>query len=200
VENSKLSAKYSARRTKFQQAPTFSALEELETQSDRSAAIVASALLEDQLAMTIEHAFIKLNESDVGSLFQGRAVLGTFSSKILVGYAIGLYGPQTRKDIEIKRASQSGCRLPETYLISAHLFVRVADSVRNQHRFKIRGSSPVQLCDGSRGTSQRVAVSPRGPFRALAMRDHFVLQAITDSSWQWNNWALSWSHGVSALT
>jgi hypothetical protein len=73
----------------------------LESQSDRAAAIIAGAFLEDQIGMTIEGLFVPLSEPEVGALFHGTGPLSGFYAKILVGYAMGIFGPRTRQDIEI---------------------------------------------------------------------------------------------------
>lgn len=73
---------------------------QLEGQSDRAAAIVAGAFLDDQLGMTIEYLFIDLPAPDVARLFHGTGPLASNYGKILIGYAMGLFGPDTREDLE----------------------------------------------------------------------------------------------------
>lgn len=78
-------------------------ISEIRGQSDRAAGIVASAFLEDELANAIQSRLY--TNSDVKeALFNGEeAPFGDFSGKINVGFALGLYSNQTRKDLHLIR-------------------------------------------------------------------------------------------------
>jgi DNA-binding MltR family transcriptional regulator len=69
-------------------------------ESDRAVALIAGGFLEDQLAITIEHFFTRIPEEDSAKLFHGLGPLSSFYAKILLGFAMGIYGPKTREDIE----------------------------------------------------------------------------------------------------
>jgi hypothetical protein len=69
---------------------------EIERQPDRGAALVAAALLEEQLLHTIKSALTR-HESVEHKMFQGDGPLATFSAKIDLGLLLGLYTPQIHK-------------------------------------------------------------------------------------------------------
>lgn len=71
----------------------------LETDSERSAAIVAAAILDDILRKTISKKLVKLTKSESDKLFRGTGPLASFSTKIHMGYALGVYGRKTRHDL-----------------------------------------------------------------------------------------------------
>ena len=68
--------------------------------SDRAVALIAGGFLEDQIAITIEHFFVDISEPDVGKLFHGLGPLAGFYGKIIMGFALGIFGPKTREDLE----------------------------------------------------------------------------------------------------
>ena len=73
--------------------------------SDRVAAISCAALLDDILGAVLAARFIKLGKDWQDRIFSDpSATLGTFYSKILIGYAIGVFGPMTRANLDIIRS------------------------------------------------------------------------------------------------
>jgi hypothetical protein len=57
----------------------------------------------------------KLSPTDYDKIFEGNGPLSTFSSKILMGYGLRLYGPDFRHDLEIIKDIRNGfahVRLP----------------------------------------------------------------------------------------
>ena len=77
-----------------------SAFEEIEVASDRAAGILAACFLEDALQTVIINNFkVRLDRDERNNLFGGIKPLGSFSSKIDIGYAMGLYGRQAREDL-----------------------------------------------------------------------------------------------------
>ena len=75
------------------------AWEEIEVGSDRSAAIIGAAFVEDSLQCALESR-MRLDEQTFNALFNGpNSSLGSFSSKISLGFALGLYGPLLKKDL-----------------------------------------------------------------------------------------------------
>lgn len=65
---------------------------------DRSCAIMGSALVEDYLTQAIKCRLIDPGQEIAGRWFSGQnAPFGTFSAKIQLGLAIGIYGPQMHK-------------------------------------------------------------------------------------------------------
>jgi hypothetical protein len=78
---------------------------EIQNASDRVAGISAAAFVDDTLARTIAAHFIELDEKLQERIFEGpSSPLGSFSAKIAIGYAIGLYGPLTCEDLDIIRS------------------------------------------------------------------------------------------------
>jgi hypothetical protein len=79
----------------FQQA-----ISEIEsTQSDRAAAIVAGTFLEHHLTAAIQMRMEK-SEKLTTELFRPSGVLGSFGVKIDIGYLIGLYSEETRRELQ----------------------------------------------------------------------------------------------------
>jgi len=67
---------------------------EVMKQTPRGVAIIAGSLTENILAEIIEERFRPLSRGQRKALFDPMAPLSTFSAKIEIGFAIGLY-PQT---------------------------------------------------------------------------------------------------------
>lgn len=76
---------------------------ELNNQSDRVATITAAAFFEDALERAIESKFVPLSKTKREKIFDGQAPLSTFSAKIEIGYALGLYGVVARADLHKTR-------------------------------------------------------------------------------------------------
>jgi DNA-binding MltR family transcriptional regulator len=81
----------------------FEVIKELEeSRSDRATAIVASAILEERLSSAITSRLQK-DEKALSRLFKYSGPLGTFSSKIDLGYLMGLYGKEIYCDLNTIR-------------------------------------------------------------------------------------------------
>lgn len=76
---------------------------EILTSSPRAAALVAGAFLDVFLQRLIIRHFVALSVSEMESLFEPDRPLGTFSSKIKVARALGIFGPKTAHDLNIIR-------------------------------------------------------------------------------------------------
>ena len=75
--------------------------------ADRAAAIVGGTLLEAALGTAIESKFVPLDrKTERPMLFDGEknGPISTFSSRIRIGYALGLYGPETQEELECIKA------------------------------------------------------------------------------------------------
>jgi hypothetical protein len=73
--------------------------------SDRIAAISCAALVDDILGSAIEMRFVKLGKDWQSRIFGSpTAPLSSFYSKIVIGYAMGIFGPSTRADLDIIRS------------------------------------------------------------------------------------------------
>ncbi|GAB5506094.1 MAG: hypothetical protein Rhirs2KO_12570 [Rhizobiaceae bacterium] len=75
----------------------------LDVADDRSAAIISSTHLEDNLRRLIRDKFVKLSDSEDNELFAGDRLLGSFSAKIKFAHALGVIGPETKKDLDVIR-------------------------------------------------------------------------------------------------
>jgi hypothetical protein len=84
--------------------PTRDDIEALEIElyagPDRAAAVVLGALAENSLAKLIRN---KMRADGIEELFKPSGLLGDFAAKIQIGYALQLFGAQTRKDLNIIR-------------------------------------------------------------------------------------------------
>jgi len=84
----------------LRQFPTIGALdsllEALRRESDRSAAIMALALLDGMLERLISHRLVHKDPDILGKLFQDGGPLGDFHSKILMATALGIIAPHRR--------------------------------------------------------------------------------------------------------
>jgi hypothetical protein len=69
---------------------------------DFAAAILGAARLDSTLAYIIEREFIDLSPDEERALLR-EGPLAEFGAKIKLGYALGLYGPLTRDDLNIIR-------------------------------------------------------------------------------------------------
>jgi hypothetical protein len=89
--------------------PEFKHLEALEQElyvsgSDRAAAVMFGSLLEINLERLLSKPMrLDLNSRDRRQLFEFEGAMGTFSSKIVVAYALKLIGPIVRADLDLVR-------------------------------------------------------------------------------------------------
>jgi hypothetical protein len=73
--------------------------------SDRAAALVGSSIAETGLVEAINSKFRSLTEAQKNNLFYGpTAPLGSFAAKIMLGYALGIYGAKVRSEFDKIRA------------------------------------------------------------------------------------------------
>lgn len=75
-------------------------VEELATGHPRAAAIVGAAMMEAALKRAVLFRLRKLNSEEHAALFGPDNPLGSFSGKIKIGYALGIYERPTRKDLD----------------------------------------------------------------------------------------------------
>jgi hypothetical protein len=79
--------------------------EEMQNANDRVAAVSSAAWVDDTLAAALSTRFVKMGKTWTDRVFDGAgAPLGTFSAKIVIGYALGLFGPLTRTDLDTIRS------------------------------------------------------------------------------------------------
>lgn len=88
--------------------PVFQDLANPERHDDRSAALVASTLLEHSLEEAISSRLAPMPPEQLEALFQGdqerEGVFQSFYAKIWMAYALGVFGPETLSDLNSIRA------------------------------------------------------------------------------------------------
>jgi hypothetical protein len=68
--------------------------------ADRAAALIVAAILEHALRTAILTHFV-LDEQETEQMFSGiTSPLATFSARIKIGYALGIYGPDMKSDLQ----------------------------------------------------------------------------------------------------
>ena len=71
----------------------------LHQESDRAAAILAAAYFENSLGKQIMDKFVDVNNEMRKKIFDGYGPLSTFSAKIDIAFALGLFNEETRKGL-----------------------------------------------------------------------------------------------------
>ena len=74
-------------------------LGEMDGTSDRAAAIVSAAFVENNLALALISRFHQLKLVEQEHLFKNLGSLSDFAGKIDLGYALNIYGPLVRDDL-----------------------------------------------------------------------------------------------------
>jgi hypothetical protein len=98
---------------------TADATDSLSTESDRGALILAATSIEDTLEWTLGMRMKPL-ETDISArkeIFGVDGILGTYSEKISMAYALGIIDKRGRNDIDLVREIRNACahaRLPIT--------------------------------------------------------------------------------------
>lgn len=75
----------------------------LTERNERSAVLISVSLLEGMLQKALITKLILPEKEGLNDLFGSTAPLRAFSAKIKMGFALGLYGPQTRADLDAIR-------------------------------------------------------------------------------------------------
>lgn len=86
-----------------------SVIDSLRSESDRAAVIIAGSLLDDELAALIRKVMRPLSAEDRQRLFSFDGPAGTFSSRILLAYALRLIDANDRKLLNIIREMRNAC-------------------------------------------------------------------------------------------
>jgi len=95
--------------------------------SDRAAAIMGGAMIEDALRVAIKRTFDKkFPEELLPDLFEPekKGPLSTLGYRILVGYALGVFGPITYSDLSLTlpRKSVSRCQTSKAFAVNFSLY------------------------------------------------------------------------------
>lgn len=91
------------REVRERAAAVFAFKTELERESDRGCALVASAYLEGELTALLTSFFVALSNASHKQLFDFNGPLGTFSGKIRIAHASGLIADPVRSALELVR-------------------------------------------------------------------------------------------------
>jgi hypothetical protein len=68
--------------------------------SDRAAAIIGGSLVEHYLTEILK-SYLRKNPKITGELFRPAGALGFFGTKVSLGFLIGVYGEESRRDLQI---------------------------------------------------------------------------------------------------
>ncbi|AYG71004.1 MULTISPECIES: hypothetical protein [unclassified Rhizobium] len=93
-------------------------VDSLKSESDRSMVVIAGSILEDELQSRIQRTLIQLDKEDSQRFFGFDGLAGTFSSKILMAYSLGLIDSHTRYLLDIVREVRNACahsRMPVNF-------------------------------------------------------------------------------------
>lgn len=77
---------------------------EIRRQTDRSAAIIGAAYVEDALQGLLSAHFVARSKRDIEDLYGSDGPLSRFSAKTRMAYSLGLVGEHTRSDLNHIRA------------------------------------------------------------------------------------------------
>jgi DNA-binding MltR family transcriptional regulator len=78
------------------------ALKEIETSTDRAAAIVAVAFVEDHLTMALRRRFVQ-DEKALDAMFNERGALGAYGAKSELAYLVGMFSDRVASDLNYLR-------------------------------------------------------------------------------------------------
>jgi len=81
----------------------FTIVDELEKESDRGCALVAAAYLENEISELLQSFLVNQRKTSTKELFDFNGPLGTFSSKIKIGFALGLISKETQTSLDVIR-------------------------------------------------------------------------------------------------
>jgi hypothetical protein len=73
---------------------------ELYNAPDRAAAIIMGSMVEKAIGKLLRN---NMREEDASGLFKFSGVLGNFSAKVDIAYALNLFGPKVKNDLDIIR-------------------------------------------------------------------------------------------------
>ena len=76
------------------------AIDEIYAADDRAAAIVGASLLDTRIEAAIRARLIDDERSELlDGLVGERGPIGAFGTRIRLGFALGIYGPETKRDL-----------------------------------------------------------------------------------------------------
>lgn len=75
------------------------AIDDINEQTDRGAAIIAAGILDEILDVCLQNRMLELSRKRYDALFQPDKPLGSFNAKIELGYALGFYSADGLKTL-----------------------------------------------------------------------------------------------------
>ena len=91
------------RKTRHTSTQVKAMLEEINQQTDRGAAVIAAAALDELLDVCIQNRLLEMNRERYDALFSFERPLGSFSAKIELGMALGFYSKAGYESLHIIR-------------------------------------------------------------------------------------------------
>jgi hypothetical protein len=95
-------------------------IDQLRSETDRGVAIVGGSIVEAHLKNAILSRFHPLSNTRRDDLFNGFGPLATFSAKIEIGSALGLFGQKAREDLDIEDCAQQICASSGGWAVGLH--------------------------------------------------------------------------------
>jgi DNA-binding MltR family transcriptional regulator len=114
---------------------------ELTNESDRGCVLAGAALLEECIEARFRRYFDsrQISKSIQDSLFNSNGPLATFSGKIKLGYAIGLFSRETFNDIEaIRKLRNEAAHVSEDFDFSSKTIRPKLESLKCGNAFKTK--------------------------------------------------------------
>lgn len=151
-------------------------LDDLNKETERGVALVAAAMVDDQLGRTIE-AFLIPNKGSAALLEGFNAPLGSFASRIAAAFALGLISEEEHRECDLIR--------------------KVRNEFAHQVRVSFQTDKIVSLCAQLQMVAQPygdVKVDTRGKFTSAAVsmilhlvnRPHYVMkERLTPREWEY---------------
>ena len=92
--------------------------------NDRSSAITMATMVDDALSVAIDARLVPISKTLKDRIYSDAGALGSFNAKIDMGFALGLYGIQTRSDLHLSRRIRN--KFAHTFAISTFVHEEIA--------------------------------------------------------------------------
>jgi DNA-binding MltR family transcriptional regulator len=147
-------------------------LEEIQKQTDRAAALIASAYLEERLIEAIKARIVR-NEDLEGRLFKGSGPMAAFAVKIDLGFMLGIYGDRVRRAFHtIREIRNEFAYKPQPRDFNSQ---RISDLCKN-----IRMVANIEMKNKTDGSHVKFSLEPDGTPRTDFLNAVKYLLALTD--------------------
>jgi Mannitol repressor len=137
--------------------------DEIEASSDRAAAIVSAAFLDDQLTVALKSR-LHQDKRIIDDMFDQSGALGTFSAKINLAFLIGMFSKEAIQDLHIIRKVRN--EFAHELATKNFKSQRVADLIKNMQlikktRIKVSGGGNALTMEFSPGFDKDDTPTPR---------------------------------------